>query len=119
MAMLRRPFESANRNISALIIKIVRGKFEPVTVKASGLPGGGGGAGYSPPVRALVAWMLRASPAERPTMRQLLEHPALQVAVPSSVILRLLTYFTAAGARTPNQPFGVPQPTQPFPPPAR
>jgi hypothetical protein len=117
MAMLRRPFESANRNISALIIKIVRGKFEPVTVKASGLPGGGGGAGYSPAVRALVAWMLRASPAERPTMRQLLEHPALQVAVPSSVILLLL--LLNGYWRTPNPTFRGATTNPTFPPPTR
>ncbi|CAG5116155.1 unnamed protein product [Candidula unifasciata] len=63
LASLKRAFEAAN--LPALILKIMRGTFAPVSTR------------YSPQLRDLILSMLRLDPAKRPTLSQIMAQPFL------------------------------------------
>ncbi|BFY99642.1 hypothetical protein BsWGS_02682 [Bradybaena similaris] len=63
LASLKRAFEAAN--LPALILKIMRGTFSPISSR------------YSPHLRDLILSMLHLDPAKRPTINQIMAQPII------------------------------------------
>ncbi|XP_059151574.1 serine/threonine-protein kinase Nek8-like isoform X2 [Physella acuta] len=63
LASLKRAFEAAN--LPALILKIMRGTFSPISSH------------YSPQLRGLILSMLHLDPAKRPTINQIMAQPII------------------------------------------